>query len=101
MSGTNIEIGHNNHEIFVVDDNVSLSEKGYQFQFDLVRKIIERFSGYSTVTLFDMSGTVITQNNFEKRGRDGGLDLLIRIETKTVLASKQIAGKVWKALLEI
>jgi hypothetical protein len=55
----------------------------------------------SRVTIKDVSGNVITRDNFSRRGPDGGLDLVIQIEAKTEKAVEQVSGKVRKILLEL
>ena len=98
---TVIEIGHNLPLGFQVDNRLTPSERGYQFQFQLVEKLVDRLAGFSTVTLYDMNGNIVTRDTVRKRGRDGGLDLIIRIVTKTPIASRQVAGKIWKILEEL
>jgi hypothetical protein len=98
MEDASIEIGHNLANGFEVDQRISPSERGYQFQFQLVERLFDRLTGFSTITMYDMNRNIITRDTLRKRGRDGGLDVLIRIETKTPLASRQVAGKVWKIL---
>ena len=96
-----IEVGHLEQGGFVETNRISPSERGYKFQFDLVEKILQRLDSFRTVTCYDMAGNVITSDNFKRRGPDGGLDLIIRIEAKTPLAAQQIAGKVRKILLDL
>jgi len=99
---TRIEVGHREQTGFVETNRISTrSDYGYDFQFELVAKILTRLDGFSTVTCHDMAGNVITLDNFRRRGPDGGLDLIIRIEAKTEMASKQIAGRVRKILLDL
>ena len=101
MGDMSIEIGHNLPNGFEVEEEITRSEQGYQFQFQLVERLIERLEGFSTITLYDMDRNIITRDTLRRRGRDGGMDLLIRIEAKTPLASRQVAGKVWKVLQEL
>jgi len=92
-----VRVGHNsNFRAF----EKSTPAKGYEFQFALARKILERLRRFSSVTTKDGNGNVLSLDNFAKRGRDGGIDLVIEIETQTDRACKQIAGKVKKILLE-
>jgi hypothetical protein len=100
-AATRIEVGHREEGGFVETNRISPSERGYEFQFDLVEKILKRLDGFRTVTCCDMAGNVITLDNFRRRGPDGGLDLIIRIEAKTPQASQQIAGKVRKILSDL
>jgi hypothetical protein len=73
---------------------------GYDFQDRLTQKIIERFSGYRSVTIEDAHGNVIDQST-RRRGADGGTDLIIRIDAKTPAAAKRIANQVEAALRAI
>ncbi|EOV7451007.1 hypothetical protein ACORBP_004373 [Vibrio vulnificus] len=63
------------------------SEEGYDFQFDQAKRIMDRLSGYSTVRFEDLEGRPLS---LEKKGRDGGLDMIIKIEAKTSAAEKRI-----------
>lgn len=74
----------------------SLSDKGYNVQKDQVTRIINRLDGFRTVACVDLVGRPIVP---EKRGPDGGLDLILRIEAKTPAAEKAIETKVLKILL--
>ncbi|EPN8877805.1 TPA: hypothetical protein ACGGSM_003581 [Vibrio cholerae] len=61
--------------------DMSMSEKGYLVQFDQVTRIIKRLAVYKPyVTCVDLEGRPIVP---EKRGPDGGLDLIVRIEAET------------------
>lgn len=98
---TQVRIGHNSGDGFIEDDRVLASEAGFTFQFRFVRAILERLSGFSSVVLTDLNGNVFTLQNYERRGRDGGLDLVIRIEAKSTGAAKRIARLVRTIVLEI
>jgi hypothetical protein len=101
MAKTIIELGHNEQGSFEQDSTITRSEEGYQFQFRLTRKLLERLAGFSTVRAYDIYGNAITLSNLERRGPDGGLDLLIRLTAKTRMASRQTAGKVWRIIEEL
>lgn len=98
---TDVEIGHNQSGGFVEDDSLSLSDRGYDFQFRFTEALLSRLDSFTTVTLRDMTGNVISKENFRRRGRDGGLDLLIRIQAQTPAAAKAVATKVRKIILEM
>lgn len=97
---TKVRIGHNSGLAFVEDDSLSLSERGFEFQFYFTEKIIRRLSGFSTVTLKDMKGNIVNLENFRQRGKDGGLDLVIQIEASTEAAAKSVATKVRRIIIE-
>lgn len=96
-----IRVGHNSGEGFIEDEALTPSQSGYAFQFRLTALIIERLQGFSTVTLKDMSGNVVTIDNHRRRGPDGGLDLVIEIEARTETAAKAVATRVRAILAEI
>lgn len=94
-----VGIGHNSSKGIAGEG--SRSEIGYQFQFEMAEKLYDRVEGFKTVTFWDMNGNMLSRGDLRKRGADGGLDLLIKIEAKTELASRQVAGKVWKIMQKI
>lgn len=70
-----------------IDSQKSRSEEGYDFQFDQVQRIFKRFKGFTTVRFEDLAGRPPI---LDKKGPDGGLDLIIKIEAKTPAAEKKI-----------
>jgi hypothetical protein len=48
-----------------------------------------------------MNGDLVTRDNYEKIGRDGGLDLIIEIEAKNRAAGMQTANRVKKVLKSV
>lgn len=101
MNSTTIRVGHNEDGHFEETEEITPSERGYQFQFRLTRKLLERLSGFSTVKCYDMDGNLINLQNIERRGADGGLDLLIIIRAANRRATRQVTGKVWKVIEEL
>jgi hypothetical protein len=91
--------GHNSGE--TPRSVLSPSKRGYQFQFSLTRRILDRLGRFRSVTAKTMSGDVITSENLEKIGRDGGLDLVIEIESVSRKSALQTASKVKKVLKTI
>ncbi|PPK75922.1 hypothetical protein B0F87_1049 [Methylobacter tundripaludum] len=75
----------------------SLADKGYEVQKDQVTRIQNRLKSFKTVRCIDLEGRPIDP---EKRGPDGGLDLIIRIEAETPAAEKRVEKEVLKILLE-
>lgn len=80
----------------VQTDETTLSDKGYEVQKDQVTRIMRRLDGFQTVACVDLDGRPIDP---DKRGRDGGLDLIIRIQAITPAAEKRIEKKVIGILL--
>lgn len=78
------------------DSKKSRSEEGYDFQFDQVNRISNRLKNFTTVRLEDLDGRPII---LDKKGPDGGLDLIIKIEAKTPTAEKMIHTIVKNILL--
>ncbi len=76
----------------------SAAARGYRFQFSLTKRIFEKLSGYKSITFRNMNRDIVTKHNYERVGRDGGIDLVIEIEAKNRTAGLQVAGKVKKAL---
>ncbi len=77
--------------------NISKSEKGYLVQLDQVLRIIERLSRYgSLVSCVDLDGRKIIP---DKRGPDGGLDLIIRIEAESDEKEAQIESEILAILI--
>ena len=77
--------------------NISKSEKGYLVQLDQVLRIIERLSRYgSLVSCVDLDGREIIP---DKRGPDGGLDLIIRIEAESDEKEAQIESEILAILI--
>lgn len=75
----------------------SPSDKGYEVQKDQVTRIIRRLEGFKTVSCVDLAGRPIDP---EKRGPDGGLDLIVRVQAKTPAAEKAVEKKVLNILLK-
>lgn len=92
-----VRVGHNSGSN-QPKDVISPAKRGYNFQFDLTRRIIEKLSGYRTVTFRSMKRDIVTRDNLERVGRDGGIDLIIEIEAKNKKAALQVAGRVKKVL---
>ena len=59
-----------------------------------------RLRGYDSVVFRDARGNVITEKNFEQRGPDGGIDLIIDITSKTKGAAKKVETQVLKIIDE-
>ena len=59
---------------------------------------MEMLSGFSAVTVRTTQGDLITKENLERMGPDGGMDLIIEIETKSEANCRQIAGKVRRVI---
>lgn len=74
----------------------TLSNQGYRVQEDQVRRIIKRFETFTTVRLLDLQGRPVDPS---KRGSDGGLDLILNINAKTLAAEKRIETVAKKILL--
>lgn len=98
---TKVPIGHNSGAGFVEDETLSLSDKGYEFQFRFNEALITRLAGFSTVTLLDMNGNVVTLENYRRRGRDGGMDLVYRIEARSEAAARGVATRIRNIISEI
>lgn len=84
-------------ELTIQNYEESLSNKGYEVQKDQVERIINRLRGFTTVRCVDLDGRPIDPN---RRGRDGGLDLIIQIEARTKGAETRIENQVLSILLE-
>jgi hypothetical protein len=93
-------IGHNSGSNRV-KDVVSPPRKGYRFQFSLTRMILEKLNRFRTVTTRNMSGDLVTRDNLERMGRDGGLDLIIEIEATSRKSGLQTANRVKKVLKSV
>ncbi len=78
--------------------DTSAADRGYRFQFSLTKRIFEKLRGFKTITFKNMNGDVVTKQNHERMGRDGGIDLVIEIEAANRAAGLQVAGKVKKKL---
>lgn len=74
----------------------TLSNQGYRVQEDQVRRIVKRFDNFKTVECLDLQGRPVDPS---KRGSDGGLDLIIKIQAKTSVAEKRIETIVRNILL--
>ena len=96
-----VRVGHNSRGAFVEDEALSLPERGYEFQFRSTKAILDKLAGFSTVTLRDMAGNTITLDNYRRRGRDGGLDLVIEVDAKTPAAAKAVATRVRSIILAL
>ena len=96
---TEISIGHNQQGRFVETGKISPSTRGYEFQDRIVKEILEGLDGFKTVTIKVLRGNVLSLDNFKRRGRDGGLDLQISIETNTRQAAASVLGRV-RSLLQ-
>jgi hypothetical protein len=93
-------VGHNSRSNRV-KDVISPPERGYKFQFSLTKVILEKLHRFRSVTTRNMNGDLVTRDNFEKIGRDGGLDLIIEIEAKNRTAGLQTANRVKKVLKSV
>jgi hypothetical protein len=93
-------VGHNSGSNRV-NDVVSPRRKGYRFQFSLTRMILEKLSRFRTVTTRNMNGDLVTRDNLERTGADGGLDLIIEIEATSRSSGLQTANRVKNALKSV
>jgi hypothetical protein len=89
-------VGHNSEPDFQTNTEIDASTRGYLFQFKLVRQLLEKLTGFTTVTARNAKWEPVTlqEENFERKGPDGGTDLVIEIEAETEQACNQVAGKV-------
>jgi hypothetical protein len=95
-----VGVGHNSRSNRP-KDVVSASKRGYKFQFSLTKLILQKLSRFRTVTAKKMNGDVVTRENFDQMGRDGGLDMVIEIEAKNRPAGLRTANSVKKALKSV
>lgn len=60
---------------------LSRSQQGYKFEHDELKRLLQRFRGFATVTITDAYGAELTEEIIEQRfGPDGGVDCVIHIE---------------------
>lgn len=59
-------------EVEVVDE-ISLSQQGYQFEHEEMKRMMERFKGFATVKFTDVKGYPLSPERIDRRyGPDGG-----------------------------
>jgi hypothetical protein len=95
-----VGVGHNSRSNRV-KDVISPRNRGYKFQFSLTKVILEKLHRFRTVTTRSMNGDLVTRDDYEKIGRNGGLDLIIEIEAKNRAAGMQTANRVKKVLKSV
>jgi hypothetical protein len=66
------------------------SSMGYQFQWELAEKILLEFGDWPSVTFTDGRGELVTLENFRRKGKDGGIDLVIEVDAKRPQDVKRI-----------
>ena len=78
--------------------NGSASERGYRFQFALTKLILQCLRPFRSVTAKKMSGDIITLDNFAQAGRDGGMDMVIEIQSTSRKSALQTASRLKKVM---
>jgi hypothetical protein len=93
-------VGHNSKSNRV-KVNTTPSDRGYKFQFSLTKIILSKLARFRSVTAKKMNGDIITKDNFDQMGRDGGLDMIIEIEGKNKSSARQTAKRVKETLKSV
>lgn len=87
-------------EVEVVDE-ISLSQQGYQFEHEEMKRMMERFKGFATVKFTDVKGYPLSPERIDRRyGPDGGIDCIIHITAPTERGARQIASRVRNIIIQ-
>lgn len=86
-------------EEFEQVDEVTLSEEGYNFEHNHLKRLIRRLEEWDTVEITDAHGAPLTPEIVEDRfGPDGGVDCVIRIAAPTEHGAKVVRGRIREIL---
>lgn len=80
------------------ESQLSLSEMGYKVQEDQVERLLKRLRGFLTVEMTDLRGRPLELPL--KKGRDGGIDVIFKIQAPTTHGTSIVYGKVRKILID-
>jgi hypothetical protein len=87
-------VGHNS-KINRPEDNAS--KRGYLFQFQIIGRIVKELLRFTGVTVKSVSGDVLTKDNHQRMGPDGGVDAILHYQVKDTAAlsreRKKVRGK--------
>ncbi len=88
-------------EVEVVDE-ISLSQQGYQFEHEEMKRMMERFKGFATVKFTDVKGYPLSPERIDRRsmGVMGGIDCIIHITAPTERGARQIASRVRNIIIQ-
>jgi hypothetical protein len=79
---------------------VTPSKRGYYFEHDELKRLMERLKRFETVEFTDAYGTPLTPESIDKRfGRDGGIDCVIHIVAPTERGANNVATRIRNILI--
>jgi hypothetical protein len=90
-----------NVQEFTPVEQVTPSQKGYQFEHEELKRLMIRLKGFETVEFTDAYGQMLTAESIDQRfGSDGGIDCIIRIVAPTERGAKNIATRIRNILVK-
>lgn len=83
-----------------VVDEITLSQQGYAFEHEELKRLMDRLKGFATVKITDVYNAPLSPESIDqRRGPDGGIDCVIHIIAPTERGARQIASRVRNILL--
>ncbi len=81
-------------------DEITPSQRGYQFEHEEIKRLMFRIKGFATVTITDVYDAPLSLDSIDQRqGPDGGIDYVIHITASTERSARQVASRVRNILL--
>lgn len=81
-------------------ETITPSQRGYYFEHDELKRLMERLQNFTTVEFTDAYGTPLTPESIDQRfGRDGGIDCVINIVAPTEQGAKNVATRIRNILI--
>jgi hypothetical protein len=94
-----VETSTPNKNVYYADfqpvETVTPSQMGYRFEHNELKRLMERLKRFETVDFTDVEGVIMTSESIDKRfGRDGGIDCVIHIVTRTERGAANVATRI-------
>jgi hypothetical protein len=84
----------------ITPDKITPSQRGYKFEHDELKRLMERLKRFETVEFTDTKGTPLTPDTIDRRfGPDGGIDCVIRIIAPTERGANNVATRIRNILI--
>lgn len=88
------------HADFQPVETLTPSQMGYRFEHNELKRLMVRLKRFETVEFTDVQGVIMTPESIDKRfGRDGGIDCVIHIITRTERGAANVATRIRNIML--
>jgi hypothetical protein len=75
------------------------SQMGVRFQREEFQKLLDTIGHWKSIEFFTMGGDPVESVDDLPKGKDGGIDAIIRITTATEHGAKNVAGRIRNILV--